>query len=603
MQVIKQGVNQNLHGVVDMGSNGIRFSISDLSPPTARIIPTLFQDRAGISLYDAQHEKGSGKRLPISEKVQIDVTNSLLRFKQTCIDFGAPPANIYVIATEATRTAPNSEEFRNRVTKATGWEIQMLSQEEEARTGALGIASSLGFVEGLVMDLGGGSVQITWMSPTASAKRCFSFPYGAAALTMKLKEAKKSGDEALKKLAEEITSSFRQAYKDLEVPQRMIDEANKNGGFELYLSGGGFRGWGYLLMSQSDIQPYPIQIINGFKVPFPSFKNTAPTEAFAAATNVAKIFRVSDRRRAQAPAVAFLINALAHALPTIKDVHFCQGGVREGVLFNKLSLETRLLDPLVTATSPYSKKSASLISQLLLRALPDRSSALTPKEFAPPPIFAPQFLSAVANTMYTHASATKESRSSAALHSTTTGFLCATHGLSHAHRAALALVLYDSCAGDLPAQHETYLGRLRRIISLQEAWWCRYIGRLAAFVGDMYPAGSIPDQGPRFDFSVRCVNTGLGKKGKLPGLELTVKVPKKGQNGGDGDAGGSFTDVEFLKVGIKRIEKVGKKKHWLKVEGLEVLEGDREGQVEVEKKKKKGEKWGIKIGVKIVEGL
>ncbi|KKZ68175.1 hypothetical protein EMCG_06135 [[Emmonsia] crescens] len=586
MQVIKQGVNRYYHGVVDMGSNGIRFSISDLTPPTARIIPTLFQDRAAISLYDAQHEKGSDQTHPISEKVQKDVVSSLLRFKQTCIDFGVPSSNIYVLATEATRTAPNSEEFRNRVTKATGWEIQMLSREEEGRVGSLGIASSLGVVEGLVMDLGGGSVQITWMSPRAEAKRCFSFPYGAAALTKKLEEARKVGDEALEKLLEEISSNFRQAYHDLEIPEKVVEDAKKNGGFDLYLSGGGFRGWGYLLMSQSEINPYPIQIINGFKVPFPSFKNTAPAEALAAAAQVAKIFRVSDRRRAQAPAVAFLIHALSHALPRIKDVRFCQGGVREGFLFDKLPMEIRLQDPLLTATLPYRKESASKIGELMFRALPDRSANLASKEFIPPPMFTPQFISAVANIMNTQSSATKETRASAALHSTTTGLLCYTHGLSHERRAALALVLYDSCAGDLPSQHETILQRLRRIISVEEAWWCRYIGRVAAFIADIYPAGLVPHQGPRVDFEVRCVKTGLGQKKKLPGIELTIKIPKRDGGDGDdnGDIGGAFTDEEFLAVGVTRIEKIGKRKHWLK--------GERgHGH------------WGIKVGVKIVEGL
>ncbi|OJD25363.1 hypothetical protein ACJ73_03265 [Blastomyces percursus] len=586
MQILSKGVNRYYHGVVDMGSNGIRFSISDLTPPTARIMPTLFQDRAGISLYDAQHEKGSGQRHPISKKVQKEVVSSLLRFKQTCIDFGVPPSNIYVIATEATRTAPNSEEFRDKVTRATGWEIQMLSREEEGRVGSLGIASSLGVVEGLVMDLGGGSVQITWMSPRAEAKRGFSFPYGAAALTKKLKEAKQVGDDALEKLSEEITSNFRQAYKDLDIPKEMVDDAKKNGGFDLYLSGGGFRGWGYLLMNQSDIDPYPIQIINGFKVPFPSFKNTEPAEMLAAASEVVEISHVSDRRRAQAPAVAFLIHALSHALPKIKDVRFCQGGVREGFLFDKLPMEIRLQDPLVTATLPYRKESASDIGELIFRALPQSSTNSTRKEFTPPPLFNFDFISAVANIMHTHGSATKETRASAALHSTATGLLCYTHGLSHERRAALALVLYDSCAGDLPSPPETFLCRLRRILSVEEAWWCRYIGRVTAFVSSVYPAGVVPHQGPRIDFQVRCVGTGLGKKKKLAGIELTIKIPRR--DGGDGedngDIEGAFTDEKFLAVGVKRIEKIGKRKHWLR--------------------KERGHgHFGIKVGVKVVEGL
>ena len=58
-----------------------------------------------------------------------------------------------------------------------------------------------------------------------------------------------------------------------------------------------------------------------------------------------KIFRVSDRRRAQVPAVAFLVSVIADSITDgIREAHFCQGGVREGVLFQELAQE---VDPLV----------------------------------------------------------------------------------------------------------------------------------------------------------------------------------------------------------------------------------------------------------------
>jgi retrograde regulation protein 2 len=51
--------SKHYHGLVDMGSNGIRFSITDLTPTTQRILPTVYLDRAAISLYDAQYEAGT----------------------------------------------------------------------------------------------------------------------------------------------------------------------------------------------------------------------------------------------------------------------------------------------------------------------------------------------------------------------------------------------------------------------------------------------------------------------------------------------------------------------------------------------------------------
>jgi len=133
-------------------SNGIRFSISDLTPP-ARALPTVFQDRAAISLYDAQYQ--SGDKGPITQDVINQILAALARFKITCDDFGVANDKIRILATEATRTAVNSVDFRQQIRDATGWDVDMLPKEIEGRIGALGVASSFSDVEGLVMDLGG----------------------------------------------------------------------------------------------------------------------------------------------------------------------------------------------------------------------------------------------------------------------------------------------------------------------------------------------------------------------------------------------------------------------------------------------------------------
>jgi retrograde regulation protein 2 len=133
-------------------SNGIRFSISDLTPP-ARALPTVFQDRAAISLYDAQYQ--SGDKGPIPQDVINQILAALARFKITCTDFGVANDKIRILATEATRTAVNSSKFRQQIKDATDWDVDMLPKEIEGRIGALGVASSFSDVEGLVMDLGG----------------------------------------------------------------------------------------------------------------------------------------------------------------------------------------------------------------------------------------------------------------------------------------------------------------------------------------------------------------------------------------------------------------------------------------------------------------
>ena len=124
-----------------------------MSPATARSLPTIYQDREGISLFDAQYS--TGVKGPIPQETIDEVLASLNKFKTACADFGVPATNVRVLATEATRTAENSVDYRRQIKEATGWDVDMLPKEAEGRIGAMGVASSFPSVEGLVMDLGG----------------------------------------------------------------------------------------------------------------------------------------------------------------------------------------------------------------------------------------------------------------------------------------------------------------------------------------------------------------------------------------------------------------------------------------------------------------
>ncbi|OJJ45401.1 hypothetical protein ASPZODRAFT_69972 [Penicilliopsis zonata CBS 506.65] len=547
-------------------SNGIRFSISDLAPPTARIMPVVFQDRAGISLYDAQFSHSDGMRGPIPDQIIDQVVARLVHFKITCDDFCVSEENIHVLATEATRTAPNSAEFRTRIKDATGWEVRMLSKEEEGRIGALGVASSSTSIAGLAMDLGGGSTQITWVIETdgvvkISPKGSFSFPYGAAALGRRLEQAREQGEVAEKQLKEEMMSNFREAYRSLEVPDSLLNAADANGGFDLYLCGGGFRGWGYLLMSQARVRPYPIPIINGYRASRESFHDTESLQDIASNPD-AKVFGVSKRRASQIPAVAFLVNVMMEALPAVKSIQFCQGGVREGFLFDRLPAEVRLQDPLLAATAPYASPSRDAIRDLLLSALPERPSSLLSRH--PPASFSYNLVTALADLLYAHANVPRESRSAAALHSTTTGVLSCVNSLSHVDRAILALILPERWGADFAPTEQLFQDRLLQLVSVEEAWWCLYLGRIAALVGDVYPSGRVP---PESQWRVRLQTSWdtIAKKKERRDV-LRVQVILK-------ESVSTTVLKDSLQDTAERIEKVGKKKNWIKPTDSESEDG------------------------------
>ncbi|KAL8930487.1 MAG: hypothetical protein Q9208_000671 [Pyrenodesmia sp. 3 TL-2023] len=534
--------------LVDMGSNGIRFSISDLSPPSARVMPTIYQDRCGISLYDAQYQ--SGKKIPIPQLVIDELVAALLQFRRTCEDFQVPGNRVRVVATEATRNAVNSEDLCQQIERATAWRVEMLAKEDEGRIGAMGVASSFDSIRGLVLDLGGGSIQMTWMvskdgEVNTSPKGAVSFPYGAAALMMRLGEV---GAEGQSSLRDEMSANFETALDDLDIPKSLLEDAEDEGGLTLYLSGGGLRGWGYILMSLHSINPYPIPIINGFRVPKSSFLPNLD-DYFS---DPESTFRISARRASQVPAITFLIKALTQSIPSVSYIHFAQGGIREGLLFSSLPRAIQCQSPLVAATRSYAPVSTPALFEILQNSIPPPRNSAT--QIDPPSTMTSHtFLISIVHLLYAHASFPKDIRAAAALRSTTTGLLGSAHGLSHIDRALLALVLCERWGGDLSPTDEQYLSKIQELAGPQASWWAKYIGRSAGGIGDLFPAGVIRDKDERL---IR-VEAGWTEH---ESVDLRIKVAMEGVGGA----------VEDWRRGI---EKVGKKKNWV---------GGRDG-------------WGVKV--------
>ncbi|KAH7410938.1 transcription regulator [Cadophora sp. MPI-SDFR-AT-0126] len=570
---------KHLRGIVDMGSNGIRFSVSSLAPPTSRILPTLVSYRLDISLYSAQYDEDTGERIPIPDDIIDQIIAALMRFKVICKDLNVPDHHIRIIATEATRTAVNSVEYRKAIQKATGLEVEMLGKEEEGYVGALGVASGFSTVSGIVMDLGGGSAQITWMRSIngrveVCPKGSVSFPYGAAALTKKLEDLRKDksedeGDAAVAKLREEMEANFRTAYDELEIPEDMAERAKSEGGFPLYLSGGGFRGWGYLLLYMNQVhgRHYPISIINGYRASKEKFQDVETLKKVA--REAEKIFRVSDRRRGQVPAVAFLVNVLTEALPHgIKEAHFCQGGVREGALFRELPQSIRDDDPLEVATENSGRKSADALSTLIINSIPEASKEEGGRSF--PESISKHVIHAFANVLYVHAHMSKEIASTAALYCTSAGFMASTHGVSHSDRALLALMLEERYEGELPPREADFKLSLQSILTPEEVWWTRYLGSVGLLISKIYPGGNFDEDEPRIKIDSEWAS-GFGTDDDKEGLRLILSIKKVKDD--------AMMLREALDDHVSDIDKVGKHKNWI---------GGRDG-------------WGMSIDIKIKE--
>lgn len=486
-------VSRNLCGVVDIGSNGIRFSISSKAAHHARIMPCVFKDRIGISLYEIQfpHEH-SHEQIPIPDDIIQDICNAIKRFKLICEDFGVPDESVRVIATEATRIALNKQEFITAIEHASGWKVELLSEELETQVITNALVSSFNTVTSLVLDLSGGSLKISWIR--GGKEYCANpviLPYGATTLTKRLKLENNKTE-----LYNEIKSQLKEKMDGFEFPS---DLSFPSGEFDLVTRGGSLRGMGHLLLSLDDT--YPIQtIINGFRCQFSDFKSI--TDYLFLRNKIPgnkKLFKVSEKRSRQLPAVSILLTALFDYLPPIKNVYFSEGGIREGLLFTDLTPETQQEDPLLIASRPYAPLLCYKYLDLLLTAIPKQSvPSFVWQRIAP----------AICNLAFIHASYPKELQPTAALHVATTGIISGCHGISHEARALTGIALCNRWGGNIPPVEEQFREGLQKIIlddtdkntAKRMIWWTNYIGTIMYVICGVHPGGNIRDG--VFDFKV-----------------------------------------------------------------------------------------------------
>ena len=401
------------------------------------------------------------------------------------------------------------------------------------------------------MDLGGGSVQLTWMESDGGSviigkKGSISLPYGAAALTKKLESIESR--ERSEELEHKLTLEISKAFQDLEILELLCEQSETQSGLHIFLSGGGFRGWGYILMSKHAVQPYPIPIINGFSVDEQCFG----TSNISDLSNIDNsTFRISSRRSSQIPAISLLVNSFTRALPSSTNrykVHFAQGGVREGLLYSTLPSSIQSSNPLVAATSPYAPRDASALLTLVQGALPHDA----PGTF---PFTEPLLLSAV-NLLHAHASVPKEIRASSALRCTTTGLIANAHGISHQERSLLALILCERWRVELaPADYE-FESALKRLVGIEATFWAMYLGRILNGLGNICPAGVVR----KGVLQMQSTWDNITEGGDKPVLKLKIYC----------------TEQKKIKVAedwARDVEKLGKKKNWVRSDAGDVSGG------------------------------
>ena len=160
-----------LHAIIDIGSNTIRLSVYDCSQNGTFSRVSGKKAAAGLAGYVRDGE--------MTEKGVRAACEALSSFQSMLSHLKTDSVSVF--ATASLRNITNSAAAAETIQKETGYHVEILSGEEEARLDFAGAMLDAKTAEGLVTDIGGGSCELVRFSECRSEK-AVSLPLGSLKL-------------------------------------------------------------------------------------------------------------------------------------------------------------------------------------------------------------------------------------------------------------------------------------------------------------------------------------------------------------------------------------------------------------------------------------
>ncbi len=303
--------------VIDIGSNSVRLVVYE---SMSRSLVSVFNEKALCGL--GREVQSTGLLAP--DAVAKALT-SLRRFRALCRI--QKVGRVHAIATAACRDATNGPDFIAKAERICGTRIEILSGPREAKLSALGVISGIHAPDGIVGDLGGGSLELIDVRGNR-VRNGVTLPLGSLALQ----------DSAHK--------SLKRAERIVKAEISGVEQLKAGRGRSFYAVGGTWRALARIHIIQSG---YPMKVMHGYSIPAADALDFAlRLRRLAAANMLADIEAVSDARR---PLLTYAALVLEYIIRVAKPrtIVFSTFGVREGLLYDMLPQAERSRDGLICA--------------------------------------------------------------------------------------------------------------------------------------------------------------------------------------------------------------------------------------------------------------
>ncbi len=210
----------NKWAVIDIGSNTIRLVIY------IETINYFYKEVENIKAVARLRKYLNEDKVLSYEGVQKCLT--ILKGFKEIIDFNGI-TEVKCVATATIRQAVNKSEILEKMKVELGFDIQILSEEEEAYLGFLAVVNTTAVKDGVTIDIGGGSTEITYYQ-NKTLVQSHSFPFGVVSLKEKFMSGSRMTNEermALQKMVLEALESLPW-LKNKQVPIVAIGGSARN---------------------------------------------------------------------------------------------------------------------------------------------------------------------------------------------------------------------------------------------------------------------------------------------------------------------------------------------------------------------------------------
>lgn len=292
--------------IIDLGSNTARLVVMSATPGYAYRLED--EIREVVRLRQGMTDEG------LAEEAMQRGFATLRLFKRFCDGIGANP--IIATATSAVRDAANGPFFVRHVQTELGLELRVLGGEREAYYGTIGALNDVALNDGAVLDIGGGSVQIS----RVQGRRYIcgqSAPIGALALTDRLIKHDPISDGEYKAVRTEIERALDQ-----------FDWLSSITG-QLVGLGGTIRNMARI---EAERQNYPLSTLHGFELTLDSVEESIRLFRTLPLTKRLKVAGLRNDRADIILGGALVIQAVMKHLQ-LDQLTVAVNGLREGLFY------------------------------------------------------------------------------------------------------------------------------------------------------------------------------------------------------------------------------------------------------------------------------